>query len=311
MLETPPCPYLITTDNGCPVLLFGPELQQLQQEVKPRTDAPSSSPAVTSDAGSAASGSFTAEVAAAFAGDSCSEPQIMLQQGPCSSRCGSCSDSGSSSSSSKGGAGGAATAAGGAGGKPPLPTAARSLRHVAFSASTRSLNALEGQHQRSFSFDAAAASDQPNAAAVDLTCRASLMANSDPLPQLLLPGNATQQQQQQQQHWQPLTTSALRRMSVDSSAYSGPGSSCIPLALQLPGPGSSRSVGGSTAFARVAVPSAVLQRASSAAAGGGGGSDSGVAAGLGARSQSGGCYDDVSDILAAANMERDYEVRWR
>jgi hypothetical protein len=301
MLETPPCPYLITTDNGCPVLLFGAELQQLQQWAKQRTDAQSSSAAASSAGGSAASGSFTAEVAAAFVGDSCSvcscsEPQVMRLQGPCSSRCGSCNDSGSSSGS-KAAASGATTAAVGAGGKLPLPVAVRSSKHVAFSASTQALNGLGDQQQRTSPFAYAAS---------DVTGQPSLEANSD-LPQLLLPTNATQQQQ----HWQPLTTSALRRMSLDSSAYSGPGSSGIPLALQLPDRSSSSrpvSVGGSAAFARVAVPTAVLQRASPAAAGGGGGSDSGVAGGLGARSQSGGCYDDVSDILAAANIERDYEV---
>jgi hypothetical protein len=310
MLETPPCPYLISTDNGCPVLLFGSDLQQLQQQqqAKQHADAQFASAAASSAPGSAASGSFTAEVTAAFAGDSCSEAQLMLLQDRCSSRCGSCNNSGSSRS--------AAAAAGDVGGAVEKVAVVRSTKHVAFSAScSRSLNGLEEQQQQQqqqrLSPFAAAANDAAGAVA----CKPSLAVNSDPLPRLLVPGNAAPQQQQ---HWQPLTTSALRRLSVDI-AYSGAGSGSIPLALQLQGAGSSSRPGscaGSAAYARVAVPSSALQRASPAAAAAaagtaGGGSDSGVAAGLSARSQSGGCggcYDDVSDILAAANMERDYEV---
>uniref|UniRef100_A0A383VJ07 Protein kinase domain-containing protein n=1 Tax=Tetradesmus obliquus TaxID=3088 RepID=A0A383VJ07_TETOB len=330
MLETPPCPYLITSNGGCPVLLFGPELQQLQQQQqqdgtdagKACSAAQSSSAAASVSAGSAASGSFTAEVAA-FAGDSCSEPQLLLLQKPCSSCCGSCNSSSSSSSKAANDAVAAADGgtAGTATGKPPQQPAVRRLaKHVAFSASTRSLYAAQNDPPDAADADnAAAVSDQARAAANDAAAarsafraRASLETNSDPLPQLQLP-RATAQQRQE---WQPLTTSALRRMSLDSMASSGPGCG-IPLALQLQGGGSSSrpgSAAGSTAaagFARVSVPMSALQRGSpssaAAAAGGDCGSDSGV--GFRAVGVAGGeCYDDVTDILAAANMERDYEV---
>jgi hypothetical protein len=113
----------------------------------------------------------------------------------------------------------------------------------------------------------------------------------------------------------------LRRMSLDSMAGSGGPGCGIRLSLQLQGGSSSRpgSIAGSAAFARVSVPTSALQRpspsaAAAAAAAGGecGGSDSSVGGDVRCRVQSadgGRCYDDVSDILAAVNMERDYEVR--
>ncbi|KAF6255280.1 kinase-like domain-containing protein [Scenedesmus sp. NREL 46B-D3] len=150
MLETPPCPYLITSDGGCPVLLFGPELQQLQQQrqqqqlqeeshsqCKLSSGSQSGTADATSLAESAASGRLTAEVAA-FAGDICSSTQLMLLQEPCTA---------------------AAGAAGSAAGKLTAGAAVRNTKHVAFSACTRSLNGLPQQRQQLLSPFAAAASD--------------------------------------------------------------------------------------------------------------------------------------------------------
>lgn len=295
MLDVLPQPYLIKTVGGCPILLFGAELQQQQQHETLDGSCPTKKQSCSAECCSCNRSYTVGECMASTA----TKLEFNLKS----------SDTDIAP---------AATAA--------LPHEIRATKHVMFS------DVVQQQRQQRQQQPLGTGCG-PNQKDNTTTCDKSALGLAAPQP------GFREQEQQQQQQWQkevaeeechtvPLTTSALRRLSMDAMSSSGP--SHIPIVLEA----ASNKPGSCASYCKASILSATLQRVSApaaasladaAATGTAGSSCSGnsgsaddragahasLASELGssAAAADGVAGGDVSSILAAANAERDYAVR--